>query len=210
MGKSSQVTLPTLETEALQTERSLKVGILGGTFNPPHLGHLIIAEQVRSTLALDRILFLPTAIPPHQSGKSTLAANHRVNMLQLALQDNDEFVVSTIETDQGGKNYTIDTIKKLQESYPTVDFYFIIGADMVEDLPNWHQVDQLVKMVPLVAVKRPGYSLESEFPLLVVDVPEIAISSSELRQMVAKGQSIRYLVPADVRFYIEQEGLYQQ
>ncbi|WP_018659462.1 nicotinate-nucleotide adenylyltransferase [Allofustis seminis] len=196
-------------TQSLAEKERLRVGILGGTFNPPHLGHLMIAQQVQSILQLDRMMFLPTATPPHVHEKKTITAEHRINMLQLAIDDNEDFFVDQYEVQNGGKNYTIDTVRALMARYPMVDFYFVIGADMVEDLVTWHNADELVNIIPFVAVKRSGYSLDSKFPLITVDIPAVDISSSYIRHAVSVGQSIRYLVPEDVRFYIEQEGLYQ-
>lgn len=209
MGNSQVKTAAEVAVELIETEPPLKVGILGGTFNPPHLGHLVIAEQVKETLQLDKILFLPTAEPPHSHKKTTIDAVHRINMLRMSIQGNDDFIIDLLEVEQGGKNYTVDTVRTLQQLYPTVEFYFIIGADMVEDLKNWHRVDELLELIPFIAVRREGYSMETEYPLITVTVPQIDISSSEIRKMVQAGQSIRYLVNEDVRFYIEQERLYQ-
>lgn len=198
-----------LKIEAVTMSLPDKVGILGGTFNPPHVGHVLIAEQVRDQLGLDMILFMPTSTPPHQEEKEAIDGQTRLLMTQQAIARNPYFQIEAYEVSQKGKNYTFDTMTALKSMYPETEFYFIIGADMVEDLPNWHRVDELVHLVQLVAVRRPGFSLESDYPLIKVDIPEMDISSSMIRQMIAEGRSIRYLVEDSVRDFIREEGLYQ-
>lgn len=210
MSKQSIVTEPEILIEEILTSKREKVGILGGTFNPPHVGHLMIADQVRDQLDLDKILFLPTAEPPHSSvEKKTIAADIRVEMLDLATMDNPDFGMELYEVQTGGKNYTYDTMKALIDLYPGVDFYFIVGGDMIADLPTWHEIDKLVELVQFVGVNRPNYKAESDYPIIMVDVPLVDISSSKIRQKVATDCSIKYLVPESVRHYIAVEGLYQ-
>lgn len=201
---------PEILIEEIRTSERMKVGILGGTFNPPHTGHLIMAEQIKDQLDLDKIFFMPTAEPPHSSvNKKTISSDKRVHMLELATQENEDFEIERFEVDRGGKNYTYDTMKALIELYPTIDFYFIIGGDMVEDLPTWYRIDELIHLVQFVGVNRPGYNAESDYPIIMVDTPSIDISSSFIRSKVAKDCSIKYLVPDAVREYIEIEGLYK-
>ncbi len=190
-------------------DKKRKVGILGGTFNPPHLGHLIIADQVKDQLGLEKILFLPAANPPHAKGKRTIAAEHRIEMVNKAIEAEPEFELELAEINRGGKSYTYDTMKALTEKNPDVEYYFIIGADMVEDLPSWYRVEELLQMVQFVAVNRPAYSVATPFPLIFIDVPNIEISSSVIRQKVADQCSIQYLLPNKVIEYIEEKGLYQ-
>lgn len=210
LSKQAIVTEPEILIEEIRTSKREKVGILGGTFNPPHLGHLIIAEQVRDQLDLDKIVFLPTAEPPHSSiNKKTISSDIRVELLDLAIHTNPNFEMELYEVEKGGKNYTYNTMKALVDLYPAVDFYFIIGADMIEDLPTWHEIDKLVELVQFVGVNRPGYAVETDYPLIMVDVPLVDISSSAIRKKVAQGCSIQYLVPENVQNYIEREGLYQ-
>lgn len=201
---------PEVLIEEIRTSKREKVGILGGTFNPPHMGHLIMAEQVKDQLDLDKIFFMPTAQPPHSSvTKTTIASEKRVQMLELATMDNSDFEIERYEVDKGGKNYTYDTMKALIELYPTVDFYFIVGGDMIADMPTWYRIDELIELVQFVGVNRPSYSVETEYPIIMVDIPMIDISSSTIRKKVAMNCSIKYLVPEDVRNYIVLEGLYQ-
>ena len=210
LSKQAIVTEPEILIEEIRTSKREKVGILGGTFNPPHIGHLIIAEQVRDQLDLDKIVFLPTAEPPHSSiNKKTISSDIRVELLDLAIHTNPNFEMELYEVEKGGKNYTYNTMKALVDLYPAVDFYFIIGADMIEDLPTWHEIDKLVELVQFVGVNRPGYAVETDYPLIMVDVPLVDISSSAIRKKVAQGCSIQYLVPENVQNYIEREGLYQ-
>lgn len=209
MSRKSIVQEPEVLIEEIRTSKRDKVGILGGTFSPPHVGHLMMAEQVKDQLDLDKIFFMPTAQPPHSSvTKTTIASETRVHMLELATIDNPDFEIERFEVDQGGKNYTYDTMKALIELYPTVDFYFIVGGDMIADMPSWYRIDELVQMVQFVGVNRPGYSVETDYPIIMVDMPMTDISSSTIRKKVAQGCSIRYLVPEDVRNYIALEGLY--
>lgn len=205
----SNIAEPKVLDELYETTPRKKVGILGGTFNPPHSGHLIIAEQVRSQLDLEEVLFLPSAKPPHKKEKKTIAAEHRLAMLKKAIKGNAGFSIEDIEVKRGGKSYTYNTIVQLQEAHPDVDYYFIIGADMVEDLKNWYKIDELLQRVQFVAVNRPYYSLNTSYPVIAVDVPSIDISSSLIRQKVLNDCSIKYLVSPEVEKYIESKGLYK-
>lgn len=198
-----------MKEEILGDKHKKQVGIMGGTFNPPHLGHLVIAESVGSQLGLDKILFIPDATPPHQTPKTAIAAKHRVAMVQRAITGNEHFALETAEVKRGGISYSYDTMMTLKQQHPDTDYYFIIGADMVADLPNWHRIDELTKIVQFVGVKRPGYSVQSRYPILWVDAPLMAISSTMIRRRVQMGCSIRYLVPDAVIDYIEKEGLYR-
>jgi nicotinate-nucleotide adenylyltransferase len=210
LSKQSIVTEPEILIEEIRTSKREKIGVLGGTFNPPHTGHLIIADQVRDQLDLDKILFLPTAEPPHSSvEKKTISADIRTHMLDLAIMDHPDFEMELYEVEKGGKNYTYDTMKALIDLYPAVDFYFIVGGDMIADLPSWHEIDKLVELVQIVGVKRPGFEVESEYPIIMVDVPMTTINSTMIRKKVQTACSIKYLVPEAVRKFIAQEGLYQ-
>lgn len=207
--QTTTVIEPEVLRQAVQSGNREKVGILGGTFNPPHIGHLMIADQVRDQLDLEKIWFLPSANPPHAKGKTTIEAEHRVEMVKRAIKGNDLFEIQLAEIQRGGKSYTVDTIKQLTEDYPEFDFYFIIGGDMVEDLPNWYKIDELMEKIQFVAVNRPGYSIESPYPVIWVDTPEVKISSTTIREKQEQGCSIRYLVPERVKQYIEEKGLYK-
>lgn len=184
-----------------------RIGILGGTFDPPHLGHLIIAEEVRLALELDEIWFIPTYTPPHKDDAKT-EVHDRIKMIELAIETNPYFKISTIEIKRSGKSYTIDTMKELTTLHPDYEFYFLIGADMVEYLPKWHRIDELIKLVPFVGVKRSGYELATDYNILTVNIPLIDISSTEIRNRLQNKRSAKYLVPERVYAYIRGERLY--
>ncbi|MFL2078134.1 nicotinate-nucleotide adenylyltransferase [Marinilactibacillus psychrotolerans] len=206
--KTSTIIEPEIRIENIHVEERRKIGVLGGTFNPPHLGHLIIADQVRDQLGLEKIIFLPSANPPHAKGKTTIDAKHRVRMVEKAIELESQFELDFTEINRGGKSFTFDTIKSLTEQNPDIEYYFIIGADMVEDLPSWYKIDELVNLVQIVAVNRPQYSVETAFPLIFIDVPNIEISSSTIRQKISDQCSVKFLLPDKVLEYIEAEGLY--
>lgn len=191
-----------------ETQAKKRVGILGGTFNPPHIAHLVIADQVCQQLGLDKVLFMPAAIPPHVDEKKTIDAKHRLTMVRKAIQDNPTFDMETIEIERGGKSYTYDTMVELIHKNPDTEYYFIIGMDMVNYLPKWYKIDELIQLVQFVGVKRPGYILDSAYPIISVDVPEIEVSSTTLRKKIAAHCSVNYLIPQSVIDYIQQEGLY--
>ncbi len=184
-----------------------RIGILGGTFDPPHMGHLIIAETVKDTMELDEVWFIPASEPPHKS-KANATAEERVAMVEMAIHENEAFKINDIEVNRKGTSYTIDTVKALQLQFPENQFYFIIGADMVAYLPNWYQIDELLANVTFIGVQREGYPLESKYPIKTVDVPFIPISSTMIRQRLSEKRSIRYLVPHSVYSFIEERGLY--
>ena len=185
-----------------------RVGLIGGSFNPPHIAHLIMAEQARVQLGLDKVYFLPSHIPPHVDEKKTIDASTRVEMTRLAIQDNIYFDIETIELERKGVSYTYDTMKLLTEKNPDTDYYFIIGADMVDYLPKWYRIDELVDMVQFVGVQRPRYKAGTSYPVIWVDVPLMDISSSMVRDFIAQGRKPNFLLPQSVLDYIEKEGLY--
>jgi nicotinate-nucleotide adenylyltransferase len=206
-------------------EKYRNVGLLGGTFDPIHYGHLVIAEEVWSVLHLDEMVFIPAGHPPHKFGQSITSAEHRVAMLELAVASNPHFAISLIDVERSGPSYTVDTVRELREEWGTnVGLYFVIGWDSLEELHLWYDpIGILEQLTYLVAVRRPGYieepgyqdQLEARLPgikqrLLVIPVPQLAISATELRQRVAEGRPIKYQTPEAVEQYIAEHGLYQQ
>ena len=185
-----------------------KVGVLGGTFDPPHIGHLIIANEVLNQLQLDEITFMPNQEPPHKVRASGTSGEDRLRMLELSIANHPAFSVEKIELEREGLSYTFDTMKLLQERNPDYEYHFIIGADMVEYLPNWHQIDDLVKLIRFVGVNRPNYRVESNYPLIHVEMPQIDISSSMIRNRISSGQTTRYWLPENVMTYIKEHRLY--
>lgn len=209
--KTATLTQPVISAEVreeLLGPRRKQVALLGGTFNPLHVGHLIMAQAVGTELALDQVRFMPDNLPPHIDAKTAISAEHRVAMIEAAIRDNPLFALDLTEIKRGGVSYTIDTMKALKAAHPDTDYYFIIGADMVNYLPKWRMIDELVKLVTFVGVKRRGYAPASRYPILWVDAPLIEISSTLIRERVRHHQSIRYLVPKPVAAYIKKEGLY--
>lgn len=197
------------ETNALAEQSKRKqVGILGGNFNPVHNAHLIIADQVYHQLGLDTFYLMPSYESPHVDPKKTISADFRLEMLALALADSEHLQVEDVEIKRTGKSFTYDTMKALTDEHPDTDYYFIIGGDMVEYLPKWHRLEELMALVQLVGVRRPNYPVESEYPIIWVDVPLMDISSSYIRKKVQEGCSINYLLPKSVINYIDEKGLY--
>ncbi|MFA5356577.1 MAG: nicotinate-nucleotide adenylyltransferase [Candidatus Omnitrophota bacterium] len=188
----------------------MKTGILGGTFNPVHIGHLILAEEVREKLGLDRVIFVPTNLPPHKDNSDIAPAVDRLAMINLAVKGNNNFLVSDIEINREGRSYTIDTLKDLKNKYREDELYFIIGSDLLKYLDDWKDLQDIIKMVKFVAATRPGYPLE-DIPSYIATVPirAVDISGFEIRRAVKEGNSFRYLVPGEVFGYITEKGIYR-
>jgi len=198
----------------------MNIGVLGGTFDPIHLGHLIVAEEVRARLNLAEILFVPAGQPWLKMDSPILAAEHRVQMVRLAIADKPYFKLSTMEIERPGPTYTVDTIAELQGQLGAGDeLFFILGWENLAELPQWREPSRLIKMCHLVVAPRPDYprpnlkALEAIIPglsqrVMLMDKPEIDISASVIRDRVARGLSIRHLVPEPVNRYIKQYKLY--
>lgn len=202
-----------------------RLGVLGGTFDPIHYGHLVIAEEVRTALALDGVIFIPAGDPPHKQGEHIAAARHRLSMLELALASNPAFSISLVDMDRPGPSYTVETLKLLREQWrEPAEIFFIIGWDSLEEFPAWYDAAGiLAQLARLVAVHRPGYEEEPAFRelmerrlpgikerLLAVSAPQLAISATDLRWRVSQGRPIKYQTPETVERYIYEHGLYQK
>lgn len=198
-----------VEVQKQSHSKKRQVGILGGTFNPVHIAHLVMADQVGTSLGLDKVYLMPSNQPPHMDHKSTIDATHRIKMLELAVEDNPLLDIEKSELEREGKSYTYETMKILTDKYPDTDFYFIIGGDMVADLPNWYKIDELAQLVHFVGVKRPNYSMESSYPIIWIDAPNMNLSSTDLRKKITQGCSVNYLMPENVLHYIQEKGLYR-
>jgi nicotinate-nucleotide adenylyltransferase len=185
-----------------------KIAILGGTFDPPHNGHLLIAYEVLHALSLDEIWFMPTKIPPHKEGENVTDSNDRLTMLELALLNHEHFKVQSIELKRKGPSYTFDTIKLLKEMYKE-EFYFIIGGDMIEYLPKWYKIDELLKLVTFVGVERVGFSTKTDYPIITIPTPLFDVSSSFVRKRIKSKGNTELLIPSSVRRYIEEKHLYE-
>ena len=199
-----------------------KIGILGGTFNPVHCGHLIIAESVRESFSLDKILFIPSGQPPHKPDSEVIDAECRMEMVRLAIHSNPCFEASRAEVDRKGYSYTVDTLRLLRKEYgEETGLYFIIGADIIPELEAWREFQNIFRICEFIAVLRPGHGwktfdkeiehLKREYGLKInmTKAPLVDISSSDIREKLRTGKSIKYLVPENVEKYIETEGLYR-
>ena len=189
---------------------SKRLGIFGGTFNPPHLGHLVIAEQARIQAGLDRVVFVPAFQPPHKVGSGIVQPRHRLNMVRLAIQGNRQFSVSDIEIREQGISYTVRTLELLKAQNPGAELFLILGSDSLRDFPSWKSPDEIRDMAELVVYPRKGFEMSGEDnrTSLMLKSPLIEISSTELRMSVMRGESIRYLVPDPVEQYIRRHHLY--
>lgn len=199
---------------------SRRIGILGGTFDPIHMGHLITAEIVRVSAALDEIIFIPAARPPHKENKGEAPAEDRLLMVQCAVEGNPAFSVSDIELRREGPSYTVDTIAALSEQLGDAELFFITGADAMNDLYRWHDPVRLLHSCTFIVAARQGveldesrlaeqFSPEQRSRIRIVPTPHLEISSTVIRARVRAGRSIRYLVPRAVELYIEERGLYR-
>ncbi|MGX7351882.1 nicotinate (nicotinamide) nucleotide adenylyltransferase [Enterococcus canis] len=197
-----------IQEELALFQRRKQIGLLGGNFNPVHQAHLVASEQVYQQLSLDQVHLMPTYEPPHVDEKQTIDAEHRLKMLELAIFGNRHLGIETIELERGGKSYTYETMKALKQNNPDTDYYFIIGGDMVEYLPKWSHIEELVTLVQFVGIRRPHYGVETPYPIMWVDVPQMDISSTSIRQQIQQGKSPRYLLPDPVLAYIQEKGLY--
>lgn len=196
------------------------LGVLGGTFDPIHYGHLVAAQYAAYGFHLDRVIFMPTAQPPHKNANGVLDARHRVAMVELAIADNTAFELSTLEVERSGVSYTIDTIETLQQIYPGTEIYFIMGMDSIYILDTWKDIKRLVTMCRFIVVTRPAYELNRSDPALqgvppefwdqvdILEIPAMDISSTDLRCRVQQGKPIRYLLPPAVEQYIYDNSLY--
>ena len=192
----------------------MNLGIFGGTFNPPHTGHLIVIETVRDQLHFDKVLFVPSANPPHKNDPSLASALQRFEMTQLAVQNNVNFEVSAIEIERGGQSYSIDTLSAFSALYPKAKLFLIIGADNLVEFGTWKSPHEILTKADLIVMNRPGFALpdsKNEFSRSAkfVMVPQMSISGSDIRRRVKMGRSIRYLVPKAVEEFIMHRGLYR-
>ena len=188
----------------------MKIGILGGTFNPVHLGHLILAEEAREKLGLDKIIFIPAALPPHKDNVDIALAADRLRMLKKAIRGNKFLAASDIEIKRQGRSYTIDTLKELKHKFIHDELYFIIGSDLLKYLNEWKDLNEINKMVKFVAATRPGYPLE-KIPAYIqtLAIRAVDISGFEVRQCIKENKSFKYLVTDRVFDYINKRKLYK-
>jgi nicotinate-nucleotide adenylyltransferase len=202
----------------------MRIGVFGGTFDPPHLAHLILAEQCREQARLDQVSFIPAARPPHKREPVLTPYAQRLEMLELAIAGQPAFQTDTLERDRPGPSYTADTLAELHRLHPAAEFFLLIGSDTLHDLPHWHAPQQVAELATLLVVARPGWQmldagevarqmgLPPAGPLRyqVVEVPLLDISSRDLRRRAAAGRSVRYFVPRAVEAYMLDKRLYRE
>ena len=221
------MTGPLEESRVWITPADRRVGILGGTFDPVHFGHLVVAEQVREALGLDRVLFVPAGAPPHKLDEEVTAADHRAAMVELAIAGNPSFLMSRVELERGGPSYTVDTLRTLADEAVRQgverDLYFILSAEALDDFGDWHDPAGILSCCRLAVVPRPGAPLPDRAWLtahlaggaagaarvVCVETVPLAHSASDVRERAAAGRSIRYLVPPAVEQYIRDHRLYR-
>ncbi|MDH4209415.1 MAG: nicotinate-nucleotide adenylyltransferase [Anaerolineae bacterium] len=198
-----------------------RIGVIGGTFDPIHYGHLAAAEEARARVNLERVLFVVALMPPHKLDEEITPAQHRLAMVRLGIASNPFFEISTVDIDRPGPSYTVDTISILREQWgDDTELFFIMGLDSLAEMPTWHQPERLIQLCRLVAVTRPGVevdlpALERAIPglsarLEIIDMPEVEISSSDLQRRLKQGLPIKYQVPEKVERYIREHRLYGQ
>ncbi len=202
----------------------MRIGIYGGTFDPIHFGHLILAESARETLRLDRVLFVPARIPPHKQSKTLASDTDRAAMLRLAIRGNRAFQMEPFELEQPDVSYTIFTVEFLRKKYSDADFFLLMGEDMLRTFPDWYAPERICELVTLALIGRAGHEIR-EFSFLQkvaspekiaeiqasrVPMPSVDFSSTAIREAAAAGRSIRYLTPSSVVTYIKKHHLYEQ
>ena len=199
-------------------DKRKRIGILGGTFNPIHLGHLMIAELALEAFGLNRVIFVPAKEPPHKE-TDVIAAKYRLEMVRAAVLDNPNFVVSDVEMQREGKSYTIDTLRYFHDVYgPTTEFFFIAGTDTIQNLPTWKYIEELLDMCEFIGAIRPGAtddigeSIEwfgqRGSRIHILEVPEMKLSATDLRHRLRHGLSTRYMLPRSVYQYIKEHKIY--
>ncbi len=203
-----------------QLSRANRLGIFGGTFDPIHLGHLLVAEELRFRLSLDRVLFLPSNLPPHKTGQSVGPNDDRMVMLRAALEGNPRFEISMVDMERAGLSYTADSLEILGERYSDSELYFLMGQDSLRDLPTWHDPNRIARSARLGVALRPGVNVDLDAIVSVVPdardrvelvpVPLIQISSREIRRRVRAGEPITYHVPKPVEEHILRRSLYRE
>jgi nicotinate-nucleotide adenylyltransferase len=196
----------------------VRIGLLGGTFNPPHVAHLVCAQEAHGQLGLDRVVLIPAYEPPHKEVESDPGVEHRVELCRLAVAGDPRFAISRIEADIPERSYTVDTLKRLHETHPQDELTFIVGGDMAYALPTWHEPEGVLSLAQLGVAEREGVlrsditerlaGLAGADRISFFDMPRLDISSSMIRHRVATGRPVRYLVPEAVEAYIARTGLY--
>lgn len=185
----------------------MRLGVLGGSFDPIHLGHLILGETAREQLNLDKVMFIPAGNQWRKESRDVAAAEDRLAMVRLAVDGNSAFEVSTMEIDRDGPTYTVETLAQLHAESPGIEISFIVGVDALADMPHWKEPRRIFELATVCVAARVGEAVEDD-RVTQVEMPEVNVSSSGVRDRVKEGESIRYLVPEAVERYVRQHGLY--
>lgn len=200
----------------------MRLGVFGGTFDPPHIGHLVVATVAMEEMGLDKVVFVPAGINPLKVGKTVTAAEHRLQMVKLAVASHPKFEVSDWELNQPGPSFTVHTLEYFHQQHPEAELFFIIGADNLHILPKWRNVERIVELATILAVTRPGFDLKTStetvfalFPhiskrILSVEIPGLEISSTWIRERLVKNRSVEHLLPQEVIRYTEENKLYER
>ncbi len=197
-----------------ESGEAMDIGLFGGSFNPPHVAHQVVAEVVRDQYGLDEVWWIPNDTPPHKSEEDLASADERLAMTRLAIDGNPAFRVHDVEIQRTGVSYTVDTVRELQTAHPDTQFALIIGSDSLDQFASWHKPDEIAERVPLIVYKRPGALKTVAEPRFANHVhyaaaPVMELSGTEIRARCQKGRSIRHLVPDSVRTFIEEHQLYR-
>jgi nicotinate-nucleotide adenylyltransferase len=197
-----------------------RIGLLGGSFDPPHYGHLILADCALESAALDQLLFVPAGLPPHKPEGTRQQAAHRLMMLELALGDDVRFGISRADIDRPGPHYSVDLVQLVQAEFPDAELYFVMGGDSLRDLPKWNRPDELIRRTRFAVMSRPTALVNPEMHevvlpglaerVVMIDAPLIEISSTDIARRIREHRSVRYMLPPAVLAYIETHQLYQQ
>jgi nicotinate-nucleotide adenylyltransferase len=188
----------------------MRLGVFGGTFDPPHTAHLVAAQELHTQLGLDRLLWMVAAVPPHKVDRDVTPGDARLEMVRAAIADDPRFEASGLELEREGPSYTVDTLRTLRARYPDAELFLAIGADQAAELDSWKDPDEIARLATIVAFARSGQRVaDSDYPLRRLDVPRMDLSSTEVRRRVGAGEPYRYLVPDAVAVLIETRGLYR-
>ncbi len=189
----------------------MRIGMLGGTFNPIHLGHLVLAQECWMRFSLDRVVFIPSYVPPHKAVEEEVSAADRLEMVRLSLEGDDRFKVSSYEIDKEGTSYSIETIEHFKDEYdPDAELFFLTGSDSAGVLSTWKEVDRILDLTTFIIATRPGWSPEGPYSgrVMCIALPLIDVSSTMIRDRIKKGEPIDYLVPVPAVRYIRRKSLY--
>lgn len=190
----------------------MRIGVFGGTFDPPHTGHLVVASDACQALGLDRVLWIPSAVPPHKRRTVRASAEARLEMVRAAIEGDPRFEADDLELRRAGPSYTADTLRELAARHPGAELVLLIGADNLREIPGWHQPEEILRLARVAVLSRDGAGVppDAPIPAVPVAVTRVDVSATEVRRRAAAGETIRYLVPDAVRALIERGGVYRE